>query len=525
MEFETWLSAKGFDPEAIDAQQRTYLEGQWRAESGGGTATTGQRTLPVAKVLGDNMPDGPATESSESLEDKAVRIAGIMQMARGSMQKWAAVGNVDMVKKIRGMADVAVSDEGVSVKDFQLELLRNTRVDAPTPYTRAEPEASAKVIEAAVCRYAGSIDLEKHFDVRTLEASEKQFRHGLSLVGLLYHSAQRNGWRGMPDPNSRDFLRAAFGHQGGGSGEYDLRAGTTGPSTYSLPTSLGNVANKYLRNGFMGVDAAWNRIAAKRSVNNFQAVTGVSLNGATIYRPLAPGGEIKHATLTETTYTNRASTYAIMLGIRREDMVNDDAGVFSRRTQDIGRGAGLKINDLFWTAFLNNSAFFTSGNNNVSTGAGSALGTAEGAAINAAEVKFINQTGADGYPIAVMPKILLAPPTIANTGRRWMGSQGFTISGTAGGGDSNIYQGRYELVTSPYMESAAYTGNSTAAWYLLADPADVPVIEGVALNGRWEPTVDTAEADFNQLGIAVRGFIDVGFALYEYRGGVRSAGA
>jgi hypothetical protein len=261
-------------------------------------------------------------------------------------------------------------------------------------------------------------------------------------------------------------------------------------------------------------------------VSNFQPVTGVSLNGGTIYRPVAPGGgEIKHATLTETTYSNRAATYGIMIGISRESIINDDAGVFTRLSQNMGRGAGLKINDLFWTAFLDNASFFAAGNANVSTGAGSALGTAEGAAINAAEVVFVNQTGADGYPIAVMPQILLVPPTLANTARRWMGSQGFTISGTAGGGDTNIYAGRYRIETSPYMENSAYTGNNSAAWYLLADPSDIPVIEGVALNGRWEPTVENAEADFNQLGIAMRGYIDVGFELYEYRGGVRSAGS
>jgi hypothetical protein len=106
-----------------------------------------------------------------------------------------------------------------------------------------------------------------------------------------------------------------------------------------------------------------------------------------------------------------------------------------------------------------------------------------------------------------------------------MGSQTITQGGTSGLGATNIYAGRYTVLSSPYMESSAYTGNSTAAWYLLADPMDVPVIEGVALNGRWEPTVDSAEADFNQLGMALRGFIDVGFSLYEYRGGVRSAGS
>jgi hypothetical protein len=520
-EFDTWLSENGFDPAAIGEKQKLKLQAAWRAEQGGGGGT--------ATAVADDPPRRPAstfTQTADAIAAEGQRVEAINRMAGDAMTKYARLGDTAKVDQIRRLAEAAIEDEKVDVRAFKHELIIAGRADTVSTFQRSEPAATDKVIEAAVCRRAGMSNLDKLFDVRTLEDSEKQFKSGLSLVGLLHQSAQRNGWRGMPDPNSRDFLRAAFGQQGGGGNEmYDIRAGTTGPSTFSLPNILGNIANKSLRAGFLGVDSAWSQIAARRSVNNFQTVTGVSINGATIYRTLAPSGEIKHATLTETTYTNRASTYAIMIGIPREALVNDDAGVFTDMSRHIGRGAGLKINDLFWTAFLNNSSFFTAGNNNVSTGGGSALGTADGAAINAAEQKFTAQTGADGYPIAVAPKIMLVPPTLANTARRWMGSFGFTPSGTAGLGDSNIFQGRYSVVTSPYMESAAYTGNSTAAWYLLADPMDVPVIEGVALNGRWEPTVDQAEADFNQLGIALRGFIDVGFALYEFRGGVRSAGS
>lgn len=519
-DFDTWLAAKEIDPATLDGKAKIALQAAWRAEQGGVMLAA----APPARQIGGGSATFTAT--ADAIAAEAERVAAIEELGREAMTRYARVGDTKKIEQLRALTEAAVGDEKVSVREFQRELVIAGRADTVSAFDRRqEPQADAKVIEAAVCRYAGFMDLEKRFDAHTLEQSEKQFRRGLSLVGLLHHSAQRHGWRGMPDPHSKEFLRAAFGQQDGGSGAYDLRAGSTGPSTYSLPNILGSIANKYLRQGYMGVDSVWSRIAAKRSVNNFQSVTGVAMNGATIYRPLAPGGEIKHATLSETTYSNRASTYAIMIGLTREHLVNDDAGVFSRMTQDIGRGAGLKINDLFWTAFLNNSSFFTSGNANVSTGAGSALGTAEGAAINAAEVKFINQTGADGYPLAAQAAIMLVPPTLANTARRWMGSAGFTISGTAGGGDQNVYAGRYRIETSTYMESAAYTGNSSAAWYLLADPMDVPVIEGVALNGRWEPTVENAEADFNQLGVALRGFIDVGFSLYEFRGGVRSAGS
>jgi hypothetical protein len=50
-----------------------------------------------------------------------------------------------------------------------------------------------------------------------------------------------------------------------------------------------------------------------------------------------------------------------------------------------------------------------------------------------------------------------------------------------------------------------YTGNSAKAWYLLADPNDLPVIEMAFLNGKEAPTIETADADFNMLGIGCVG--------------------
>jgi hypothetical protein len=53
------------------------------------------------------------------------------------------------------------------------------------------------------------------------------------------------------------------------------------------------------------------------------------------------------------------------------------------------------------------------------------------------------------------------------------------------------------------------------AWYLLADPADLPVIEVAFLNGQESPTIETAEADFNVLGVQMRGYHDFGCALQD----------
>ena len=80
------------------------------------------------------------------------------------------------------------------------------------------------------------------------------------------------------------------------------------------------------------------------------------------------------------------------------------------------------------------------------------------------------------------------------------------------------------LATTTDLANAIYTGNSAKAWYLLADPSDLPVIEMAFLNGQEAPTVETSDADFNMLGIRMRGYHDFGVNLQDPRGGVKSKG-
>ena len=59
---------------------------------------------------------------------------------------------------------------------------------------------------------------------------------------------------------------------------------------------------------------------------------------------------------------------------------------------------------------------------------------------------------------------------------------------------------------------------------MLADPNELSTIEIAALNGKVEPTVETADADFNTLGIQMRAFGDVGVNLQEFRASVLADG-
>ena len=89
---------------------------------------------------------------------------------------------------------------------------------------------------------------------------------------------------------------------------------------------------------------------------------------------------------------------------------------------------------------------------------------------------------------------------------------------------ANPHQGKFRTEVSRYLSNSHYTGYSSKAWYLLADPGDLPVIEVAFLNGQESPTIETAEADFSVLGVQMRGFHDFGCQLQDPRGGVKVKG-
>jgi len=77
---------------------------------------------------------------------------------------------------------------------------------------------------------------------------------------------------------------------------------------------------------------------------------------------------------------------------------------------------------------------------------------------------------------------------------------------------------------SRYRSNSQYAGNSSKAWYLLAEPGDLPVIEVAFLNGQESPTIETADADFSVLGVQMRGYHDFGVGLQDPRGGIKAKG-
>jgi len=296
-----------------------------------------------------------------------------------------------------------------------------------------------------------------------------------------------------------------------------------GPSTLSISGILSNTANKFLREGWEGVESAWRSITSIRSVSDFKTITSYSLTGDLAYEKLAPGGEIKHGTLGNETYTNQADTYAKFLGIDRRDLINDDLGALTRVRTRLGRGGALKLNEVFWTEFLaDHSTFFPTDASLLNYDAGTDTAfTADG--LTAAEVFWDAKTDPDGKPLAIMARYLLVPPAYKNAARRLMGSPNTMKDSDLG--NNNPHAGKYEVVSSVYLANSAMGGGYSAlAWYMIADPLDLPVIETCFLNGNETPIIEDVELDSDRLGMAMRAYHDFGVNKQEYRAALKLKG-
>lgn len=508
MKFAEWLSANGWDINELDAKTLTTLRVAWKAETeGGAEGKTTVKRLNASQTGGD----GASADGLLELRQDKVRMRKIETLCA----KYDSVNEItlDDGKKVDPL--VHAIEAGWNDKDLEVYLLRASYPSAPAGHVSRDlgGEKLQMVMSAALLQASGypTEDIEREYNGKEeiLQAAHSRYRGRIGLQELFLEAALANGYSGRHSfkGHQAEILQAAF-------------------SSNEIAGILSNTANKFIRVGFMAVEDVWRKISAIRSVSDFKEITTYSLTGDMTYEKVGPTGEIKHGKLGEETYGNKADTYARMLAITREDFYNDDLGVLTTQPrQRLGRGAALKLNDVFWTEFLANSTFFTDPRGNYFEGSGANL---QASSLQTAVEKLRKQVDPDGKPMAVTPKFLLVPPELEVTADELFVSTHHNTGGASTKDkvpNRNVFAGKYEPVCSTYLSNASYTGNSATAFYLLADPQDMPVIETVFLNGQMMPTIEASETTFNTLGVQMRGYHDFGVRKQEYRGGVKSKGA
>lgn len=400
-----------------------------------------------------------------------------------------------VIKACKDHADIMAQavKEGWTADRAELECLRAEKAKA---VQAARPEApsiidlkaaapkDAKTVAAAACMGAAMSDavVAEQFKGVDLDAAHDLGVNRLSDVFAAFGYTYRPG----DNASMTKAIKAAF-------------------STADIPNVLSNVAHKFVLAGFGAVGEDWRKVSRAVPVTDFKAVKGVRLVMGGVLQPLAKGGELKHVSLSDESRDLAAATKGSIVGITREDLINDDLGVLSMIPERFGQMAGRTINKDVFGAISRTAGDYganTSGALNVAN-----LATAYQLALGI--------TDSNGDYLGAMPNVILASPSNYLSALNIYQSE--QVTGTSSEkGKNNVMRGLLAPITSQFL------GSGTAYWLF---NSAFPLVDVAFLNGRTTPVVETAEADFSQLGIQMRCYFDYGAAAGELKAAVYSTGA
>lgn len=506
MDFEKWIEAKGFDLDSLTEDGRQTLRAQYDYEND----PESNADKPVKAKA--EAPEVKADVDSPTYDIQAYRDAQASETDRVSKIREICAGQHDDIES-------RAIKENWDANKTELEVLRANRPQI-TGVRSDDGSGNARAIEAALCLSAGLSESEvgKHYDEQTMNAAMSSDYRDMSLHGLIHATARAAGEAIRGHSINNDAIRTAF------EADRKLQASGAAFSTVSLSGITSNLANKSMLAGYNAVQSIAPKIARETTANDFKEHTRYRMTGTGLFEKVAPDGELKHNRLTEESYTNQVDTYGELLTLTRQMIVNDDLNAFTQIAQSMGRKSRLTLEKALFELILSNpSSFFSAGNNNFSSGAATALSFDS---LSTAEQGFMDQTDSAGNPILVMPKMLLVPTSLKSEADRLMRSTTLneTTSADSPAGESNIHAGKFEVVSTPYLNAQSLSGSSSLAWYLLADPSDIAPFEIAYLRGRRVPVIESGETDFSNLGMKWRGYFDFGVAMQDTRGAYKMKG-
>lgn len=281
--------------------------------------------------------------------------------------------------------------------------------------------------------------------------------------------------------------------------------------------------NKSLLSAFNEAPQTWSRWCAIRDVADFKNINAISLSEAPNLVAVNEKGEY-----TEASFNDRKETYALgTKGLRytlsRQAIISDDMSAFDRIPLLFGRASMRYIESAAWANITANAAMadgytlFDNTNHRNNPTAAALSSTSLSAAITA----FSNQTGfgADSAYIGAIPKLLLVPTDLVWTADIIAGSPNLPEA-TMPSIPNPAARYRLEVIPSPYLHA-----NSTTAWYLLADPRDIPTVEIAFLQGtnRGPEAFEKDQVDPDGRVYHVR--LDIGSDVAAFEGALKNNGA
>ena len=475
--FDEWIAEKGFDPATLTPEAKSFLTTLFDAEA--------------------NSTDPAATSSANA--------AAIINLRAAQSAEHDRIATINVIaSRHPAIAATAIRNGWSAIETENHVLKASQRMTTPSNHSHGgDAGTTSQHLSASLMVKAGfSSAAEKLFGERVMH--ESRTLHGNSLPDLCRAALQIDG-REVPHERGA-MIRASL-------------------STGSLPVALGDSANKILIEAYKQAPASWRSFAAIKPAANFKTQTGIRPTFGGDLHQLPPGGEIKHGSLSEETYSWSVDTFAKMFSIDRRQIIDDDASVFSDVIPGLARTAMRSLNSLVSTKLLANAgSFFGSSNTNYFDGAATNLQ----ASSLATAIKMLRQMkDAEGNLLDLQPAVLLVPPELEQIALALLHSS--EVQRVATGDQQptgNTFKDIAQLAVEPRLSDSSFAGYSLVHWYLFSNAMNSAVIVGF-LDGNESPTLETfgLDHDVNTLAFHFRVYHDFGCALADHRAAIRSKGA
>lgn len=289
-------------------------------------------------------------------------------------------------------------------------------------------------------------------------------------------------------------------------------------TTSDFPNLLTTSGNRVLNQAYQVAQTPLLQLCKRRDAVDFRALTQIKLREAPRLLEVKEGGEVKHGPRSESAESFKLKTYARILSISRNAIVNDDLTAFADSASAFGRAAAQTEADVLVSLLTANSgnganladnvALYDAAHGNKAA-AGSAIAVQS---LSDGRQAMRSQKDIDGKTlISVTPKYLVVGGQIETVAEQFL----HTISAV----DStkvNPFGGKLTLLVDPRL--------SGLAWRLFCDPAEVACLMVAYLNGADGPQVEQ-KLGWDVLGLEIRAVLDVGFGLNDFRGTYLNPGA
>lgn len=287
-------------------------------------------------------------------------------------------------------------------------------------------------------------------------------------------------------------------------------------TTTDFPMILSNVANKTLRDAYEAAPQTFRPFCRETQATDFKPIARVQLGDAPRLEKVNENGEFTYGSISEAQEQYKVATYGKIISLSRQAIINDDLDAFTRIPQLFGRAAANLESDLVYAVLNGNpkmgdgKALFCAPHANLAT-------NADGIQIDSisqGRTALRLQTGLDGDQLNLQVRYLLVPAALETMADQFVSTNFQPINQQT----INPFAGRLQVISEPRLDSA-----STTAWYLLADPAQIDMIEIAYLEGQRGVFLET-RSGFEVDGLEIKARLDVGVKAIDWRGFYKNPG-